>query len=637
MLRNLPIVPRLVGTVLLGGACATALTLGLVYHVMVQSLEQAERRELEGLFDNVQADIQAQGTQAQAMSALVAGMPEVQQALAEGDRDRLAALFVPGFEQLKRDYAVRQFQFHTPPATSFLRVHKPEKFGDDLSSFRQTVVATNQRVQPVKGLEIGVAGLGVRGIVPVSYQGRHLGSVEFGASFGQAFFDAYSAARNVNLAMHLVRDGKMQPFASTLGAPTLLDDAQLQQVFTGAPTFVRAAWQQTPVGVYAAAVKDYSGNPIGVLQLVRDRSFYHEQLTRAWQIMLLLGTVGMLLGAGVVWLIARNVAGPVRRAADFMLEIADGSGDLSVQLDAAGRDEVAVMARGFNRFVETIRELVREVSVSAGSVGTAAERVASTAEHTTQGIRQQQLETTQIATAMTEMAATVQDVARNTAEAAGAAEDADRQTNAGHQVVDDAVAHIQQLAGDIAQAVETVQRVHGDSERIGTVLSVIRGLAEQTNLLALNAAIEAARAGEHGRGFAVVADEVRQLARRTQESTQEIQTTIERLQLSVSETVSVMGRSRDRAGDTVERANQVKTVLGDIVAAIDTITQMSTQIATASEEQSQVAGDIDNSLSKITQVAQQTTADAEHTSGASAELAADAQRLVSLVGRFKTG
>jgi len=636
MLRQLRIVPRFVGTVVGGGIIATVLVFGFMYSSILQLMDDAERRELASIFENVKASITAQGHAAQAMSALVAGMPDVQQAMVAGDRERLAQLFVPGFDALKKDFGVRQFQFHTPPATSFLRVHKPAKFGDDLSGFRQTVVETNNARKAIYGLEIGKAGLGVRGMVPIAANGQHQGSVEFGMSFGQAFFDDYTKAHDVLLALHLKRDAGMEPFASTLGSDSLLDEGALQMVFRNGASISKGEAKGLPMAVYADVVTDYSGKPIGVLQVAKDRTFYLDKISWMRNVMLAMGIGGILIGGILIYMISRNVVDPLCRTANYMREIAEGDGDLSKELPVDGNDEVAMLADGFNRFVRSVRELVVQVTNSVQSVGISAEELATTAEHTSASIRNQQMETTQIATAMTEMSATVREVAQNTAETARAAELAEKQSERGQGVVSGAVKSISGLVAEVQSASEIVQRVDHDTSRIGTVLEVIRGIAEQTNLLALNAAIEAARAGEQGRGFAVVADEVRSLARRTQESTEEIQDMIQSLQGSVGDTVRAMESSTTRAQESQEQADRVREVLQEITQSMDAISQMSSQIATAAEEQSHVAEDINKSVANISHVAEQTASDAIKTSGSSTALAGHADSLVKLVGRFKT-
>jgi len=165
---------------------------------------EAEQRSLEDLYQSAIAEIESEGRLAQAMSFIIASSPEVQAAFAEDRRDDLAARVVPLFAELKKRYSARQFQFHKAPAISYLRAHKPKKFGDDLSSFRKTILATNKDLKPVQGLEKGVAGLGIRGLVPIFYQGKHVGSVEFGMSFGQSFFDSFKEKYSVDIALHIV-------------------------------------------------------------------------------------------------------------------------------------------------------------------------------------------------------------------------------------------------------------------------------------------------------------------------------------------------------------------------------------------------------------------------------------------------
>ncbi len=636
MLRKIPIVPRFVGTLAGGAVIATVVVFTLIYSTVLHMLDTAEQRELSSIFNNIKSSIAATGSEAQAMSALVAGMPQVQDAMAAGDREALAALFVPGFAQLKKDYGVRQFQFHTPPATSFLRVHKPAKFGDDLSGFRKTVVETNTSRKPITGLEVGRAGLGIRGMVPISKAGQHLGSVEFGMSFGQAFFDDYSKAHNVSLALHLDRDGSMAPFATTLGRESVLDDAGLRSVLHGDSRIVQDEINGKPVSVYADVITNYSGEPIGVLQVAKDRTFYIEQLSLIKKIMWAMGIIGVLGGSLLIWLISQNVVRPLKSTARSMREIAEGDGDLTVALPEDGKDEVTELSHGFNLFVRTVQNLVREVSGAVKEVGSAAEGLASTAEHTSAAIRQQQEDSTQIATAMTEMSATVHEVAQNTVSAARAADLAEQQARDGQHVVTEAVDSIKRLSGEVQSASEIVKRVDDDTGRIGTVLDVIRGIAEQTNLLALNAAIEAARAGEQGRGFAVVADEVRELAKRTQESTQEINDMISSLRSSVNDTVAVMDQSRNQAAESEARAEAVREVLNQITESMDTISAMSNQIATAAEQQSHVAEDINQNVVNISRASEQTAQDAINNSESSKALALHAEQLVSLVGRFKT-
>jgi len=219
--------------IILGITVILILVMGTVIPFVLSELttniDSAEQRELHKLYETATAEIESTGKLAQALATVVARNSDLQKLFAEGDRETLALKTLPLFETLKEDYAVRQFQFHLPPATSFLRVHKPEKFGDDLSSFRQTVIVTNRDQKPVRGLEKGVAGIGIRGIMPVNYQNAHIGSVEFGMSFGQAFFDQFKNDYKVDIALYTQKSGQFEAFGATTEPHSFADNTRLAQ------------------------------------------------------------------------------------------------------------------------------------------------------------------------------------------------------------------------------------------------------------------------------------------------------------------------------------------------------------------------------------------------------------------------
>jgi len=599
-------------------------------------LADAERRELRSIVDNVSTAIASESLTAERLSALVASVPEVQQAMAGNDRQRLSELFVPGYQQLAKDYGLSQFQFHKAPATSFLRVHKPAQFGDDLSAIRQTIVETNSRQAPVRGVESGVAGLGIRGLVPVRHEGRHVGSVEFGLSFGQAFFDTFKTRYGVDVGL-VLRDanGAFETFASTFESGALISDSQRAQAFAGQDVLFRTDLGEQPLAILVAAVQDFSGKPLGVLEVAMDRSHYADALVDMRNTALIVAGIAIALGLLVAALVARGIVRPIRVAVDAMRDIAAGEGDLTRRLEERGRNEVAELGQAFNQFAEKVRRLVSEVAGSTSQVAAAAEEMSAITDEFNRDVAQQRHEIEQVATAMNEMTATVQDVARNAAQAAASAQAADREAQQGQQVVHETVSSIESVSVEVEHTASAIQRLEADSQSISAVLEVIRGVAEQTNLLALNAAIEAARAGEQGRGFAVVADEVRTLASRTQQSTLEIQQVIEQLQSGARNAAEVMHRGRAQVDSSVLQAQQAGSSLTSITSAVASISDMNVQIASAAEQQSAVSDEISQNVVNINQVADRVTEAAGQTAQASSQLAHLAAGLQSLVGQFK--
>lgn len=336
------------------------------------------------------------------------------------------------------------------------------------------------------------------------------------------------------------------------------------------------------------------------------------------------------------WLLVKSVQQRLRSAYEAMANIAEGEGDLTLRLDESGGDEIAAVAREFNKFCSRVQDLVRQMTDTTTQLHGSVENMANVVQGTHQGIKHQQQETDQVATAVHEMSATVQEVARNAASAAESAHQANQQAQNGQQVVTGNMDAIRTLAGGVSQAAEVINQLQAESEGVGTILDVIRGIADQTNLLALNAAIEAARAGEQGRGFAVVADEVRTLAQRTQESTAEIQELIGRLQEKAGSAVSAMEQGRHQAEKSVERAGEVGQALSEIAGSIGVISDLNTQIASAAEEQAAVTEEINRNLANITTIANSSASGAAQTESTTHSVYQQIARLQNLVKQFKT-
>ncbi len=369
----------------------------------------------------------------------------------------------------------------------------------------------------------------------------------------------------------------------------------------------------------------------------QEAAMFFDQTDAAYHAMIAWVIIGLAVGTAIslvlAYFIIIGISRGVGRIEQTAIQLSEG--DLGVRVDYQSQDELGRIADAFNRMADKFHGAINEVKDSVTQLASAAEETSTVTAQTTAGVNQQLTETSQVATAMNEMSATVQEVARNAVDAAAAAQEADQTFDEGKQVIDRVIQAIGDLSSEVEKAASVIQELELESKNIGSVLDVIKSIAEQTNLLALNAAIEAARAGEQGRGFAVVADEVRTLAGRTQESTQEIEEMISRLQSGTNNAVKVMASGKEMTQVGVEQAAAAGEALQTINAAVERISGMNTQIASAAEEQSSVTEEINRSIVSINEVAEQSAAGAEQTAAASHDLARLAEQLKGLVERFK--
>ncbi len=311
------------------------------------------------------------------------------------------------------------------------------------------------------------------------------------------------------------------------------------------------------------------------------------------------------------------------------------AGDMTVRVQVSSRDELGELGAVFNATVAKIRDLIELVGQTVREVESQADRVELVSGESSQAVNAQRGQIEQVATAMNEMSATALEVARSAASAVASAHSVNQETFSGRELVEDQVGRIQRLASEIEQSVSVINQLASDSASISQVLEVIKGIAGQTNLLALNAAIEAARAGEQGRGFAVVADEVRNLAKRTHQSTEEIEQMIGRLQSGVGATVTAMNGSHQMVENTVSQSSQVQQALDNILGAVGMIVDQNQQIAAAAEQQTAVAHDIDMNIVEINQAGERTAEGAVQTEQASRQLSAQVAQLTQLIGAFR--
>ncbi len=370
-------------------------------------------------------------------------------------------------------------------------------------------------------------------------------------------------------------------------------------------------------------------------QIAEVRAGIDQRVSTIITSILIIGAVLLVVFGVVGGILANTFLRPLQQIKANLDDIAAGDGDLTKRLPVTSSDELGELAGSFNRFVDKVHGLVRQISEMTGHLTELVGQVAAQAQRSEQAMERQRHETDQVATAINEMSAAAHEVAKSAQGAAEAAQQTDREGQVAKQVVDGSIERIHSLVGDIRGSGTSLDSLQKDVHSIVSVLDVIRSIAEQTNLLALNAAIEAARAGEAGRGFAVVADEVRALASRTQQSTQEIQGMIDRLQSGTRDAVNAMRQSSDAGELTSEQANKAGASLDAIAGLIGTINAMNAQIASAAEEQTAVAEEINRSVHQIAGAVDSVADETRQGAETARSLAQLGQGLQSLVRQFR--
>ena len=349
----------------------------------------------------------------------------------------------------------------------------------------------------------------------------------------------------------------------------------------------------------------------------------------------MLTLVVLVVGAILGKIVSSMMMLPIQQTVNAIRNIAEGEGDLTQRIQIQNDDELGELAHWFNRIIEKIQGMVGEMNEVTTHLNEASQQLFNVSEKTKANVLKQQVQTEQAASATEEMSATVNEVSSNADRAASSAMEARSKSEEGRRAVEENIHTIQLLTSTVDEASSVISQLEKDSQEIGSILDVIRNIAEQTNLLALNAAIEAARAGEQGRGFAVVADEVRTLASRTQQSTQEIQQMIERLQSASQKAVDIMNQTNQQAHKGAEYASNTGEVLSSISEAINQLSEMNVEIAHAAEEQSKVAQMINKTVVDITQIGDQTAQGSQQTTSASQTLNQLSSQLQHLVGQFR--
>jgi len=525
-------------------------------------------------------ELDAIAFQGASVATSLATNPDITAAFAARDRDRLLELTEAPFAALQEEYGAAQLQFHTPPATSFLRTHMPDRYGDDLSGFRQTVLDANAEQTTITGLELGVGGLGMRAVVPVTHEGEHIGSVEIGASFGDDFFARFSEANGVDVALYLAQGDRIEDgtvtgagaedfttFASTVGEQPLVETAVLTEVLGGAVVDGATRLDGTPNATRHLPITDFTDTPIGVAMVAVPVAELAAMQNQARALLVGLGLLVLALGAAATWFLARSIARQVAGSAEELVT-------------ASGRIESLALRVG---------EVAGSTADRAGSVAGAGEEVSAN--------------TQTVASAVEELNAAIAEIARN----------AEQATLVATEAMDTSTA-----------ASERVSALESASEEIAGVVELITSIAEQTNLLALNATIEAARAGEAGKGFAVVAGEVKDLATETAQATARISDRVGAIRTGTSEVVETMAG----VGEVVERIADLQRA---IAAAVEEQQVTTAEVSRSVGEVATGSTEISSSIHAVAEAANDSSANAQQLCEAANDLNEMSDRLRAVV------
>lgn len=543
------------------------------------------------------------------------------------------------------NYRGLRVQFHTADGDSWLRSWKPESFGDDLR-FRPSIQRMLDRKEPFAvSDETGRAGFAIRALAPVRQGDDYIGSLEvlqgvgsISRNFkqdGKAYLlllnesvlsDSPALVNNTRIQDYLLANDRWfgeetREFAASLAIDRLATEG----------VQINDQWFATTVEVI-----NNQGKVIGIHVIGEPISFIEAEVTKAtqsaWMFMGLLALLVLGMGLTLGWLIQKSVVHPITRSVDRLKTMEN---DLTVRLKHGANDELGALFSAFNQHTQTLARVIGEVAHTSQDLAASADQMLNNSKQSMQLASHQKNETEQVASASNQMAASASEMAKHAKATLSAAENAQHQTDQGQMIVNNTVSAIHRLSDQMKELLSEIDRLDTGSRKIGAVIDTISEVADQTNLLALNAAIEAARAGEHGRGFAVVADEVRQLASRTQQATGEIHKIIDEVQLAVVDVSKAISDGSRLADDCVVQAEEAGIALKEIHLSVAPVTERGEQIAQAADEQSLGANSINESMSRINNLADESSESIQQTERVNQSLVKRAESLEMLVSKFK--
>ncbi len=620
------------------------------YFQQKSTVTNYEMENARKLSEFVKTVIYERASQAAMGAYIISKTPQFVDLFAKRDRKDLYNNLKDMWKGLREDFHVAQFQFHLPPAVSFLRVHRPEKFGDDLSSFRKTVVAANTEKRIIQGVEKGKAGFGIRGVVPIFKDGKHIGSVEMGLSMGTEFLDLLKKKLGGEWFLYTLIEGiswnNKNYFGTVKTDDFAVSESAVEKVRKGKVAFYFDKKHEKVIVLIP--VRDFSGRVAAYLKAVEDTSYF-STMKKVIKNSLIYGSIFLVASLLLFWLYAESAFKPV----GFITKAAEkiSQGDLTVRIEVKGKNELSRISRAMNKIVESFSsnlktmvesgkelrdfsEKLREFSSSQeekiSSVARFAESVKSVATNTSASIEE-------VTSGIEEVASGAQTLSNMAQQLSDLSQDMSDSASDGKESLEGVAKDMEIVVQKAIDTSNVVSEVAKKAENIGSIVETISSIAEQTNLLALNAAIEAARAGEAGKGFAVVADEIRKLAEESRKATEDISKILNemkdgsiRAKESTEETVESIKEAQKRVEDVKEKFNVIGEKVEEVRTMVENLAATSQEQGAASEEMASAMDNASRSVIDISEKISMMTEDMEEISKMAKELSKNGEKLSEL-------